>query len=106
MTTFGTPEVEATTTRLPWPLIFQIMILIVGVGMVEGACQSCLLLLTALIVAAATLPAARVGERYRVLRGVTVKWCISAGSRSGDHRVLPLFTFRRRCRGMSVMRTS
>lgn len=64
-----------TTTpsgRLPWPLVFQVLAVIVSAWIVVKTWQIWLLAFTALIVAAAILPAARLGERYRIPRGVTV----------------------------------
>jgi len=59
-------------TRLPWPLVFQVLGVVAAVWLVVHTWQVWLLIFTALIVAAAILPAARLGERYRVPRGVTV----------------------------------
>ena len=58
--------------RLPWPLVFQVLGVIAAVWLVVNTWQVWLLAFTAVIVAAAILPAARLGERYRVPRGVTV----------------------------------
>ena len=58
--------------RLPWPLVFQVLVVIAFVWVLVKTWQIWLLAFTALIVAAAVLPAARVGERYRIPRGVTV----------------------------------
>jgi predicted PurR-regulated permease PerM len=58
--------------RLPWPLVFQVLGVIAAVWLVVLTRQIWLLVFTALIIAAAILPAARLGERYRVPRGVTV----------------------------------
>ncbi len=58
--------------RLPWPLVFQVVGVIAVLWFVVHAWQIWLLAFTSLIVAAAVLPAARFGERYRVPRGVTV----------------------------------
>jgi predicted PurR-regulated permease PerM len=58
--------------RLPWPLVFQVLGVIAAVWVVIHAWQILLLMFTALIVAAAVLPAARWAERYRVPRGITV----------------------------------
>jgi predicted PurR-regulated permease PerM len=58
--------------RLPWPLVFQVLAVIAGVWIVVKTWQIWLLAFTALIVAAAILPAARLGQRYRIPRGVTV----------------------------------
>jgi predicted PurR-regulated permease PerM len=58
--------------RLPWPLVFQVVGVVAAVWLVLQTWQVWLLAFTALIVAAAILPAARFGERYRVPRGITV----------------------------------
>ena len=58
--------------RLPWPLVFQVLTVIAVVWIVVKTWQIWLLAFTALIVAAAILPAARLGERHRIPRGVTV----------------------------------
>jgi predicted PurR-regulated permease PerM len=58
--------------RLPWPLILQILGVIAVAGLFVVTWPVWLLTFTALIIAAAILPAARLGERYRVPRGVTV----------------------------------
>jgi len=58
--------------RLPWPLVFQVLGVIAAVAFLIATWQLCLLAFTGLILAAAMLPAARVGARYRVPRGVTV----------------------------------
>jgi predicted PurR-regulated permease PerM len=58
--------------RLPWPLVFQVLGVLAAVGLVVATWELWLLAFTALIVAAAILPAARIGERYRVPRSVTV----------------------------------
>jgi predicted PurR-regulated permease PerM len=59
-------------SRLPWPLVVQVLGVIAALWLVVQTWQVWLLVFTALIVAAAILPAARLGERYRVPRGVTV----------------------------------
>ena len=59
-------------SRLPWPLVFQVLAVAAGVWLVVRTWQLWLLAFTALIVAASILPAARFGERYRVPRGITV----------------------------------
>ena len=59
-------------TRLPWPLVFQLMGIGVAVYLIVSTWQVWLLFFTALIVAAAILPAARWAERYRIPRGATV----------------------------------
>lgn len=58
--------------RLPWPMVLQVLGVAAAVWFVVSTWQVWLLAFTALIIAAAVLPAARVGERYRVPRGVTV----------------------------------
>jgi len=63
---------ELRSGRLPWPLVFQVLGVVAGVWLVVRTWQLWLLVFTALIVAAAVLPAARAGERYRIPRGVTV----------------------------------
>lgn len=59
-------------TRLPWPLVFQIVGVVAVLWLIVKTWQIWVLAFTALILAAAILPAARVGERYRVPRGITV----------------------------------
>jgi predicted PurR-regulated permease PerM len=63
---------ELRSGRLPWPLVFQVLGVMAGVWLVVRTWQIWLLVFTALIVAAAVLPAARAGERYRIPRGATV----------------------------------
>jgi predicted PurR-regulated permease PerM len=58
--------------RLPWPMVFQILGVIAAVWLVLATWQIWLLFFTALIIAAAILPAARWGERRHIPRGVTV----------------------------------
>jgi len=58
--------------RLPWPLVLQVLGVIAVAALVVATWPVWLLTFTALIIAAAILPAARLGERYRVPRGVTV----------------------------------
>jgi predicted PurR-regulated permease PerM len=58
--------------RLPWPLVFQVLGVLAAVALIVATWQVWMLLFTALIIAAAILPAARLGERYRVPRGITV----------------------------------
>ncbi|MBI2202904.1 MAG: AI-2E family transporter [Candidatus Rokubacteria bacterium] len=58
--------------RLPWPLVFQILGVVAAVAFVVATWQIWVLAFTALIVAAAILPAARFGARYRIPRGITV----------------------------------
>ncbi len=61
-----------SASRLPWPLVFQLLIVVAGVWIVVHTWEIWLLVFTGLIVAAAILPAARHGQRYRIPRGVTV----------------------------------
>ena len=58
--------------RLPWPLVFQVLGVLAALALFVATWQVWMLLFTALIIAAAILPAARLGERYRIPRGVTV----------------------------------
>jgi predicted PurR-regulated permease PerM len=58
--------------RLPWPLVFQVLGVIAAVALFVATWPVWLLMFTALVLAAAILPAAALGERYRVPRGVTV----------------------------------
>jgi predicted PurR-regulated permease PerM len=58
--------------RLPWPLVFQVLGVAAAGWLFIAIWPVWLLLFTALVIAAAILPAARVGERYRIPRGVTV----------------------------------
>jgi predicted PurR-regulated permease PerM len=58
--------------RLPWPLVAQILGVVAAVWLFVHTWQLWMLTFVALIVAAAILPAARTGERYRIPRGVTV----------------------------------
>lgn len=58
--------------RLAWPLVFQVLGVLAAVTLVVATWQVWMLLFTALIIAAAILPAARFGERFRVPRGLTV----------------------------------
>ncbi|HEX2438770.1 MAG TPA: AI-2E family transporter [Methylomirabilota bacterium] len=58
--------------RLPWPLVFQVLGVAAAVWLFLATWPVWLLVFTALIIAAAILPAARIGERYHVPRGVTV----------------------------------
>lgn len=68
-------------TRLPWPLVFQILAVAAGVWFVINTWQLWLLVLTAVVLGSAMLPAARLFERHRVPRGVTVLgiYVIAAG---------------------------
>ncbi len=59
-------------TRLPWTLVFQVLGVTAAVWLVVHIWPILLVLFTAVIVAAAILPAARLAERYRVPRGLTV----------------------------------
>jgi predicted PurR-regulated permease PerM len=58
--------------RLPWPLVFQVLGVVAAAVIVVAPWPLWLLSFAALVLAAAMLPAARLGERYRVPRGVTV----------------------------------
>ena len=60
------------TSRLPWPLVFQLILIVAGVWLIVRTWQIWILVFTALIVAASILPAARLGARHRIPRGVTV----------------------------------
>jgi putative heme transporter len=64
--------VSLIQNRLPWPLVFQVLGVLAAVAFIVATWQVWMLLFTSLIIAAAIMPAARVGERYRVPRGVTV----------------------------------
>lgn len=77
-------------TRLPWPLVFQVLGVIAAVWLVVHTWQVWLLLFTALVLAAAMLPAARLLERYRVPRGLTVLgiYVVAAGVLSLMGRLL------------------
>ncbi|HEY7519041.1 MAG TPA: AI-2E family transporter [Methylomirabilota bacterium] len=59
-------------SRLPWPMVFQILGVVAAVGLLVTTWEIWLLFFTALIIAAAILPAARWGERRRIPRGVVV----------------------------------
>jgi predicted PurR-regulated permease PerM len=59
-------------TRLPWPLVFQVLGVIAAAWLVINTWQLWLLVLTAVVLGSAMLPAARLLERRRVPRGVTV----------------------------------
>jgi predicted PurR-regulated permease PerM len=59
-------------TRLPWPLVFQVVGVLAALWFIVHIWQIWMLVFTAIIVAAAILPAARFGERYRVPTGLTV----------------------------------
>ena len=59
-------------SRLPWPLVFQVVGVVAALWLIVHAWQIWVLAFISLIVAAAILPAARFGERYRVPRGATV----------------------------------
>ena len=59
-------------SRLPWPLVFQVLGVVAAVWLVVRTWQLWVLVFTALIVAAAMLPAARALERHRIPRGLTV----------------------------------
>ncbi len=59
-------------SRLPWPMVFQVLAVAAAVWLLIATWQVWMLVFTALILAAAILPAASVGERWRVPRGVVV----------------------------------
>lgn len=58
--------------RLPWPLVFQVLGVGAAVWLFIATWPVWLVVFTGLVIAAAILPAARVGERYRIPRGLTV----------------------------------
>jgi predicted PurR-regulated permease PerM len=58
--------------RLPWPLVFQVLGTFAAVCFVVATWQIWVLGFTGLVLAAAMLPAARIGVRYRIPRAVTV----------------------------------
>ena len=58
--------------RLPWPLVLQVLAVAAVVWLFIATWPLWLLVFIALIIAAAILPAARLGEQYRIPRGVTV----------------------------------
>jgi predicted PurR-regulated permease PerM len=58
--------------RLPWPLVLQVLAVAAVVWLFISTWTLWLLIFTALTIASAILPAARLGERYRIPRGVTV----------------------------------
>jgi predicted PurR-regulated permease PerM len=64
--------IRPARSRLPWPLVFQILGVIAAVWFLVQTWQLWLLVFTGLIVAAAMLPAARFASRYRIPRGLTV----------------------------------
>lgn len=59
-------------SRLPWPLVFQVVGVLAALWFLVHTWPIWVLAFTALIVAAAILPAARFAERYRIPRGATV----------------------------------
>jgi predicted PurR-regulated permease PerM len=59
-------------SHLPWPMVFQVLGVVTAIWLIVHTWQIWLFTFTALILAAAILPAARIGERYRVPRGLTV----------------------------------
>jgi predicted PurR-regulated permease PerM len=64
--------VTSLPSRLPWPMIVQVLGVAAAVWLFVAKWQVWVLAFTALIIAAAILPAARVGERWRVPRGLVV----------------------------------
>jgi len=59
-------------SRLPWPMLLQLLAVAAAVWVFIATWQVWMLVFTAFIVAAAILPAARVGERWGVPRGLLV----------------------------------
>ncbi|HXU91520.1 MAG TPA: AI-2E family transporter [Methylomirabilota bacterium] len=59
-------------SRLPWPMVLQVVSVVAAVALIVATWEIWLLFFTALILAAAILPAARWGERRRVPRSVVV----------------------------------
>lgn len=59
-------------TRLPWPFVAQVVGVAAGFWFFLRTWQLWVLAFIALILAAAVLPAARTGERYRIPRALTV----------------------------------
>jgi predicted PurR-regulated permease PerM len=59
-------------SRLPWPMVLQILAVVAAAWIVLATWEIWLLFFTALIIAAAILPAARWGERRRIPKGVVV----------------------------------
>jgi predicted PurR-regulated permease PerM len=66
--------------HLPWPLVFQVLGVVAAVWLLANTWQIWLLAFTALVIAAAILPAARFAERRRVPRGITVLAVYVAGA--------------------------
>ena len=64
--------IPATRSRLPWPLVFQVLGVIGAVWFFVETWQLWLLVFTGLILAAAMLPAAQLAARYSIPRGITV----------------------------------
>ena len=62
----------ALPSRVPWPMVFQILGVVTAVWLLVNTWLVWQLFFTALIIAAAILPAARWGERRQVPRGATV----------------------------------
>ena len=65
-------RVTSLRGRLPWPLVLQVLGVLAAVSLIVATWQVWVLFFTALIIAAAMLPAARVGERWGVPRGLVV----------------------------------
>ena len=59
-------------SRLPWTMILQVLAVAAAVWLLIATWPVWLLVFTALVIAAAILPAARLGERWRVPRGLVV----------------------------------
>ncbi len=64
--------VTSLPSRLPWPMLLQLLAVAAAVWVFIATWQVWMLVFTAFIVAAAILPAARVGERWGVPRGLLV----------------------------------
>jgi predicted PurR-regulated permease PerM len=73
--------------RLPWPLVFQVLAVAAAVWLVIATWTLWLLVFTALIIAAAILPAARLGERYRIPRGAGLWEVVHALGRAATSRL-------------------
>jgi predicted PurR-regulated permease PerM len=65
-------RVTSLPARLPWPMILQLLGVVAAVALFVATWQVWVLVFTALIIAAAILPAARAGERFGVPRGLLV----------------------------------
>jgi predicted PurR-regulated permease PerM len=67
-------------SRLPWPLVFQVVGVVAVIWLVVHTPQIWFILLISLVLAAAILPAARALERFRIPRGLTVLGIYIAGA--------------------------